>query len=101
MIEREVCDAAMEVGRRPARPTAIVNAVPSLPPKLTMEDIPLDQVHELPGGVFEWGRYQTVPGTQSREKGWECLNTHWQKDLAVRINLLRKADVHRSQGDVV
>ena len=82
---------------RPARPTAAVSAVPSLPPKLTMEDIPLDQVHELPGGVFKWGRYQTAPGTQSREEGWTLLNARWQEDRKVRINILREVDEHRSQ----
>ena len=33
-----------------------------LPPTLQMENIPRDQVQELPGGIFKWGRYQTESG---------------------------------------
>ena len=33
-----------------------------LPPTLQMENIPRDQLQELPGGIFKWGRYQTEPG---------------------------------------
>jgi hypothetical protein len=40
-----------------------------------MEDIPLDQVRELTGGVFEWGRYRTPPGTQSQEEVRERLQS--------------------------
>jgi hypothetical protein len=62
-----------------------------------MEDIPLDQVHELPGQVFKWGGYQTPPGIQSREEAWALLNALWQEDRKIRINILREADEHRSQ----
>ena len=33
-----------------------------LPPTLQLENIPRDQLQELPGGIFKWGRYQTEPG---------------------------------------
>ena len=56
------------------RPVFKAEVQRSLPPKLQMENIPLDQVEELPEGVFKWGRYRTEPGTESLEVAWACLN---------------------------
>ena len=64
------------------RPVFKAEVQRSLPPKLQMENIPLDQVEELPEGVFKWGRYRTDPGTESLEVAWACLNQWWQEDRA-------------------
>jgi hypothetical protein len=46
----------------------------SIPAKLEMENIPEDEVQELPGGGFKWGPYKTDPSTLSREEVWAFLN---------------------------
>ena len=62
-----------------------------------MEDIPRDQVQELPGGVFKWGHYQTDPGTESLDAAWACLNQRWREDRVRRIGIFREADHQQSQ----
>ena len=82
---------------RAVRSTATVSAVPSLPPKLTMEDVPLEQVIELPGGIFAWGSYRSAPGKQSREEGWSEINEYWRDDRQRRINIIAEADARKNQ----
>ena len=67
----------------------------ALPPKLQLESIPKDQVEELPGGVYRWGRYKTEPGLSDKEEGWRILDLQWQEDRPIRINLLREVDAQQ------
>ena len=80
------------------RPARMVSAMQRLPPKLLMEDIPRDQIQELPGGVFKWGQYQTNPGTENLDAAWAYLNPLWHEDRILRINLIRDADAEQSQS---
>ena len=68
------------------------HSVGSLPPKLQMEDIPIEKVEELPGGVYKWGKYVTAADTESLEAGHACLNERWHEDRRRRINLLREIE---------
>ena len=86
------------IGWQVWRPTRVVSALHSLPPKLQMEDVPRDEVEELPGGVFKWGRYRTDPGTESLDAAWALLNQRWREDRAIRIGILREADEQQSQS---
>ena len=63
----------------------------SLPPKLQLEAVPLDQVAELSDGAYAWGRYKTERGLRDKNAGWAVLNQQWQQDRKVRIDLLLEA----------
>ena len=60
----------------------------SRPSTLAMVDNPLDEVQELPGGIFQWGHYRTAPGIHSHLEGWQLLNARWQEDREIRVNML-------------
>ena len=79
------------------RPTRAVRAPQSLTPSLQMENIPREEVQQLPGGVFKWGGYRTDPGTESLDAAWECLNRRWREDRNIRIDILREEDQRHSQ----
>ena len=80
-------------------PTAQATERP-LPCKLQCEAIPIDQVEQLPDGVFKWGRYKTDPGVHSTlEDGWGELNERWQKDRSIRISVLKENEQRRSMAE--
>ena len=79
------------------RHTPVVSVPRSLPPKLQMEVIPRDQVQELPGGVFKWGRYQTDPGTESLDAALLALTLRWNADRVRRIGILQEANEQQRQ----
>ena len=58
-----------------------------------------EQVEEWPGGIFKWGGYVTEPNTESRETSWSILNSQWQEDRKIRINILQGISAKRRKKE--